>query len=233
MVPQTGKQGREGDQPSPVRTIVIDDQIVFRLGLRIYLKEAMPEVRLVGEADSAEEGLALAERLKANLVLVDVALKGCDTGKVLLELRKVAPQASLVLLANVPDANDFALALSTCADGYLLKTIAPDRLVAGLREVVRGTPWVQPELAQQMYAEVFMGPETPGGLPEPLQALTPRQLEVLRLIARGMRNAEIAHSLHISEQTVKTHIGNLLRKLRVRGRLQAAQYAMRWKLVEV
>jgi len=224
---------RRSHQPEAVRTIIIDDQIVFRLGLRIYLKQAMPEVRVVGEAESAEEGTALAQKMRPDLVLLDVALKGCDTGEVLLQLRKLAPRASLVLLANVPDPNDFSLALNTCADGYLLKTISPDRLVAGLREVVRGTPWVQPELAQQMYAEVFMGAQGPGTLPERLQALTPRQLEILRLIARGMRNAEIAENLHISQQTVKTHIGNVLRKLGVRSRLQAAQYAMRWKLVQI
>lgn len=226
------QRGDAQAQDTKVRTIIIDDQLLFRLGLRIYLAEAMSEVQVIGEADSCAEGIALAEQSSPDLILLDVSLKDRDVTEVLAELKEKVPECSLVLLANVPDSNDFALALNSSADGYLLKTISPDRLVAGLREVVQGTPWVQPELAQQMYQEVFQ-PQGMGGIPTTAQALTPRQLDVLRLVTRGLRNAEIARHLHISEQTVKTHIANLLRKLGLRSRLQAASYAIRHKLVEI
>jgi len=156
-----------------------------------------------------------------------------NSAEVLRELREVVPDTNLVLLANMPDRNDLTLALDSSADGYLLKTIAPDRLVAGLREVVRGISWVQPELAQQFHEDAF-GPSYEGGsLPQKVQALTPRQLDVLRLIAQGLRNAEIANRLRISEQTVKTNIANLLRKLGVTNRVQAARYAIHTRLVEL
>jgi DNA-binding NarL/FixJ family response regulator len=216
-----------------VRAIIIDDQLVFRLGLRSYLERAMPEVTIVGEAGSTEEGVALAEETTPDLVLLGASLEDHETCGALRELREAAPGSRVVLLSNMPNYRDFALALSGGADGYVLKSIAPERLVAGLREVAAGTLWVQPELARQMYQQVFLPGPDESGLPAAAQSLTPRQLDVLELVTRGLRNAEIAARLKISEQTVKTHIAHLLRKLGVKSRLQAANYAIRHKLVEV
>jgi len=225
--------GKKQADDTTVRTLIIDGQLVFRLGLRIYLEKAMPEVQVVGEADSSEEGIRLAGETTPDLILVDTSLPDRDTHEVLALLREISPESSLVLLANAPSSNDFALALNSGADGYLLKTISADRLVAGLRKIVGGAPWVQPELAQQMYEQLLQTRQQGDAVPLTPQALTPRQLEVLRLVARGLRNAEIARHLHISEQTVKTHIANLLRKLGLKSRLQAASYAIRHKLVEI
>ncbi len=193
----------------------------------------MPEVEIVGEADSGEEGIRLAEERRPDLILLDTSLPDRDTAEVLERLGKMSPESSVVLLANAPSPDDFALALSSGAGGYLLKSISGERLVAGLRKVVGGTPWVQPELAGQMYEQLVQARQQGDAVRLTARALTPRQLEVLRLIARGLRNAEIARRLHISEQTVKTHIANLLRRLGLRSRLQAASYAIRHKLVDI
>ena len=216
-----------------VRAIIIDDHLVFRLGLRSYLEGAMPEVTIVGEAGSTEEGIALAEGTEPDLILLGASLEDHETCGVLRELRQAAPGSRLVLLSDVPNYRDFSLALSGSADGYVLKSIAPEKLVAGLREVAAGTLWVQPELARQMYQEVFLPDRDESDPSAAARSLTPRQLDVLELITRGMRNAEIAGHLKISEQTVKTHVAHLLRKLGVKSRLQAAHHAVRHKLVAI
>ncbi len=216
-----------------VRAIIIDDHLVFRLGLRSYLEGAMPEVTIIGEAGSAEEGIALAGEMEPDLVLLGASLEDHETCGALRELRQAAPGCRLVLLSDVPNYRDFALALSGSADGYVLKSIAPEKLVAGLREVAAGTLWVQPELARQMYQEVFLPDREERDPSAATRSLTPRQLDVLELVTRGMRNAEIAAQLKISEQTVKTHVAHLLRKLGVKNRLEAAHYAIRHSLVEI
>jgi DNA-binding NarL/FixJ family response regulator len=216
-----------------VRTIIIDDHLVFRLGLRSYLEGAMPEVTIVGEAGSTEEGIALAAEREPDLILLGASLDDHETCGVLRELRQAAPGSRLVLLSDVPNYRDFALALSGSADGYVLKSIVPEKLVAGLREVVAGTLWVQPELARQMYQKVFLPDQDESDPSAATRPLTPRQLEVLELVTRGMRNAEVAAQLKISEQTVKTHVAHLLRRLGVKSRLEAAHYAIRHNLVAI
>jgi NarL family two-component system response regulator LiaR len=216
-----------------VQALVIDDQLVFRLGLRMYLAEAMPEVEFVGDAASVREGLALVERARPNLILLDAFLPDEPIDGVLGQIKEHSPGSRVVLLANFPDSKNLAQALNAGASGYLLKTAPPEQLVSSLREVLAGRSAVQPELMQRLYADVANSPA--GAQPHADEAhdLTPRQIEVLRLIARGLRNAEIADQLSISQETVKTHIANLLSKLGVKTRVQAANYAIRNKLVEV
>jgi NarL family two-component system response regulator LiaR len=216
-----------------VQALVIDDQLVFRLGLRMYLSEAMPELEFVGDAASVREGLALVERARPNLVLLDAFLSDEPVDGVLGQVKERSPGSRVVLLANFPDSKNLARALNAGASGYLLKTASPEQLVSSLREVLAGRAAVQPELMQRLYADVAnssAGSQPHGDDPHDL---TPRQVEVLRLIARGLRNAEIADELAISQETVKTHIANLLSKLGVKTRVQAANYAIRNKLVEV
>ena len=237
MVQQVAASRKPGGEAQhgggKVRAIIIDDHLVFRLGLHSYLEGAMPEVTIVGEAGSTEEGIALAEETEPDLVLLGTSVRDHETCGVVRELRQAAPGSRLVLLSDVPNYRDFALALSGSADGYVLKSIAPEKLVAGLREVTAGTLWVQPELARQMYQEVFLPDREENGPSGAARSLTPRQLDVLELIARGMRNAEIGAQLKISEQTVKTHVAHLLRRLGVKSRLEAAHYAIRHNLVEI
>jgi two-component system nitrate/nitrite response regulator NarL len=230
-----GKQEkkRSADGRKTARTILLDDHTIFLLGLRYHLSSAMPEIELVGEADSPADGLALAARARPDLVLVASPWGDRPTGEVLTALTEMLPEGRLVVLADVASANDLTLAISAGADGYLLKTIAPDQMVIALREVLDGEAWIQPELSRQLYSEFTQAIRRSRPSAKAGADLTRRQLDVLRLIVQGLRNAEIAEQLSISEQTVKTHIANLLRKLGVRSRLQAAQYAVRHRLVEI
>jgi DNA-binding NarL/FixJ family response regulator len=215
-----------------VRTVCVDDQLVFRMGLRIYLAEAMPEVEWAGEAESIPAGIALSERVAPDLILLDAFLGDAAVDDVIGQFRAGTPDVAVVLFANLPDMKNLATAASSGANGYLLKTLAPVQMVEALRQVLRGVRWIQPELTQQLYAEFAQGPPAAASASEDEADLTPRQLEVLRLVAQGLRNAEIAERLTISEQTVKTHVAHLLEKLGVASRLQAARYAISRRLVD-
>jgi DNA-binding NarL/FixJ family response regulator len=227
------RQAGEGrGRPKTIRTVVIDDQLVFRLGLRMYLGGALTDIEWLGEAETLEAGLALVERAQPDLLLLDAFLGDESIADVLTKLRGKCSHCRLVVFAAYPDSKNLALAASSGAAGYMLKTLPPDQMVAALREVLRGEKWFQPDLAHQLYAEFARQPAE-GSVAAALDVdLTPRQLEILRLIAEGLRNAEIAERLTISEQTVKTHVARLLEKLGVSSRLQAARYAISKKLVD-
>jgi len=227
---QAAKRRSGGAQS--VRATIIDDQLVFRMGLRLYLTEAMPEVQVVGEAESVAAGVSLAEREAPDLILMDGFLGDAPVDEALGELRKKRPDCRIVVLANYPDPKNLALAASAGANGYMLKTLPPAQMVAALRSVLHGSTWIQPELMQQLLSEFANAPQVSQVGATADVDLTPRQLEVLRLVAQGLRNSEIADHLTISEQTVKTHVAHLLEKLGVRSRLQAARYAISKKLVD-
>lgn len=216
------------------KTVILDDQLVFRLGLRMYLAEAMPEIDWAGEADSMATGLSLVEREQPNLVLMDAFLSDNPIAEALSAIRQRQQDARVVLFANYADLRNLAQAASAGASGYMLKTLPPAQVVDVLRNILSGETWIQPELMQQLYTEFAHGPEATVVASESpdTAGLTPRQLEVLRLVAQGLRNSEIADQLVISEQTVKTHVAHLLEKLGVTSRLQAARYAITNKLVD-
>ena len=219
---------------APIKTVILDDQLVFRLGLRMYLAEAMPEIEWAGESDSLEGGVALLERERPDLILMDAFLSERPVSEVLGEIRQRQANGRIVLFANYSDPKNLALAASAGANGYMLKALPPARIIEAIRSVLAGQAWIQPELMQQLYTEFAQTPhptEVAANAPD-AAGLTPRQLEVLRLVAQGMRNSEIADHLTISEQTVKTHVAHLLEKLGVTSRLQAARYAINKKLVD-
>ncbi len=211
---------------------MIDDQLVFRLGLRMYLANALHDIEWAGEADSIDAGAALLERVQPDLVLLDAFLGDDGIGETLTRLRERSPRCRLVVLANYADSKNLATAASSGADGYMLKTVPPNEMTAALNEILRGVRWIQPDLTQQLYADFARGAVSVDAAAIDTVDLTPRQLEVLRLVAQGLRNAEIADKLTISEQTVKTHVAHLLEKLGVSSRLQAARYAINKKLVD-
>jgi DNA-binding NarL/FixJ family response regulator len=198
----------------------------------MYLAEAMQDVDWAGEAESIPAGLALAKQVQPDLILLDAFLGEKPIGDVIAQFRDACTDSVVVLLANFPDMRNLAMAASSGANGYLLKTLAPAQIVEVLRQVLQGARWIQPELTQQLYAEFAQGPATLSPASDGDVELTPRQLEVLQLVAQGLRNAEIAERLTISEQTVKTHVAHLLEKLGVASRLQAARYAISRRLVD-
>jgi len=198
----------------------------------MYLAGVMKEIEWVGEAESIEDGLALADRACPDLILLDAFLGEEQIGDILAKLLERHPESRILVLANYPNTKNLAQAASSGAHGYVLKTAPPDEMVEGLKDVLRGIQWIQPEMAQKLYAEFSQASEPDFDTSAVDVGLTPRQLEVLRLIAQGLRNAEIASELTISEQTVKTHVAHLLEKLGVTSRIQAARYAIDRKLVD-
>lgn len=225
----TGRREAAEGEGAGARAILVDDQLLFRLGLRWFLSRALPSLAIMGEADTAAEGVALAELTRPDLALLDASLPDAPAEDTVRRVLEAAPHCRVMLLVNLPDRRILSPALRAGAHGCALKTIAPEQLVTALRRVMAGGKWVQPELTQ-----AAAGGRAPTSRPDaPARPLTGREMEVLHLIVAGYSNAEIGRALGISEQTVKTHLAHLMRKIRVRSRLQAARYAISRGLVEV
>ena len=207
---------------SSIRLLVVDDHTLFRRGL-IALLASDTSLEVVGEAGDAAEAVRKAQALRPDIVLLDNHLPGATGIQALGELRAAAPAARVVLLTVSEDEQDLQAALRGGASGYLLKTIEGEVLGAALRRVMRGEPVVSQEMMGKLVAAMQAAPTTAAAaVPGALGQLSPRELDVLRQIARGASNKEIARALHIAETTVKIHVQHILRKLGVSSRVQAA-----------
>ncbi|GAB3767165.1 response regulator [Ramlibacter monticola] len=217
---------------SPVRLLVVDDHTLFRRGL-VALLAADLSVEVVGEAADAPEAVRKAGALQPDLILLDNHLPGATGIQALAELREAAPLAKVVLLTVSEDDQDLRMALQGGANGYLLKTIEGDMLIACIHRVMRGEPVISPELMTRLVTALQAGgaqalsalSAEPTPHPEGAALLSPREQEVLQEIARGASNKEIARALQIAETTVKIHVQHILRKLGVSSRVQAAVVA--------
>jgi two-component system nitrate/nitrite response regulator NarL len=210
----------------PVRLLVVDDHTLFRRGL-VALLGADPTLRVVGEAGDAAEAVRKAQDLQPDLVLLDNHLPGATGIQALGDLKEAAPGAKMVLLTVSEDEGDLHLALRNGANGYLLKTIDGDVLTAAIHKVMRGEPVISPELMGKLLAVLQArgsdtAPAPIAAAPDTGPGLSPREQEVLRQIALGASNKEIARTLDIAETTVKIHVQHILRKLGVSSRVQAA-----------
>ncbi|MDP2771406.1 MAG: response regulator transcription factor [Giesbergeria sp.] len=220
-----------------ISILVVDDHTLFRRGL-IALLEQYPGLQVVGEAGDAAQALRLAPVLQPDIILLDNHLPGVAGIDAVQDLRKLAPRARVLMLTVSEDEQDLAMALRNGAQGYLLKTIDGDLLAQAIQRAACGEPVVSPELMGKLVA-AFQSqgapvpvlpssaePPTPAALaPEGSAPLSPREEEVLREIARGSSNKEIARALDIAETTVKIHVQHILRKLGLSSRVQAAVYA--------
>ena len=214
-----------------VSSLVVDDHTLFRRGL-IALLEQYPGLQVVGEAGDAAQALRLAPALQPDIILLDNHLPGVAGIDAVQDLRKLAPAARVLMLTVSEDAQDLATALRNGAQGYLLKTIDGDLLAQAIRRAACGEPVVSPELMGKLVAAfqsqgepVPTLPAVQVPAPEDSTPLSPREEEVLREIARGASNKEIARTLDIAETTVKIHVQHILRKLGLSSRVQAAVYA--------
>ena len=216
----------------PITLLVVDDHTLFRRGL-IALLEQDAGLQVVGEAGDAAQALRLAPALQPDVILLDNHLPGVRGIDAVKDLRQLAPQARVLILTVSEDAQDLALALRNGAQGYLLKTIEGDLLAEAIRRAMRGEPVVSVELMGKLVA-AFQAQDAAVPLPVVVgqhsasavtPALSPREEEVLREIARGASNKEIARTLDIAETTVKIHVQHILRKLNLSSRVQAAVYA--------
>jgi DNA-binding NarL/FixJ family response regulator len=210
---------------SPVRVLVVDDQALVRAGFRMIL-EAEPDLEVVGEAGDGAEALAQAATCHPDVVLMDVRMPILDgiaaTRRLLAE---PAPGPPKVIMLTTFDMDEYVYdALRAGASGFLLKDVPPEQLVEGIHAVVSGRALLAPSITRRMI-EVYLE-RRPAGPPAPsLTALTPREREILQLLARGLSNAEIAEGLVVSETTVKTHVARVLMKLGLRDRVQAVIFA--------
>ncbi|MGW2639715.1 response regulator [Streptomyces sp. NPDC001348] len=204
-----------------IRVLLVDDHQVVRRGLRTFL-EVQDDIEVVGEAADGAEGVACAEELKPDIVLMDVRMPGMDGIDALRRLRELDNPARVVIVTSFTEQRTVVPALRAGAAGYVYKDVDPDALAGAIRSVHAGHVLLQPEVAGALLSQedANSGQGRPG-------SLTEREREVLGLIADGRSNREIARALVLSEKTVKTHVSNILMKLDLADRTQAALWAVR------
>lgn len=211
-------EGRDG---AAVRVLLVDDHQVVRRGLRTFL-EVQDDIDVVGEAPDGEEGIARAEELRPDIVLMDVKMPGIDGIEALRKLRDLGNPARVLVVTSFTEKRTVVPALRAGAAGYVYKDVDPDALASAIRSVHAGHVVLQPEVADALLSQ-----EEAGGGQGRGGSLTDREREVLALIADGRSNREIARRLVLSEKTVKTHVSNILMKLDLADRTQAALWAVR------
>jgi NarL family two-component system response regulator LiaR len=211
-----------------IGVLLIDDHRVVRQGLRDFL-ELDEHIEVVGEASSGEEGIALARELLPDVVLMDLVMNGMDGVEATRRLTAVSPISRVIVLTSFAEDNKIFPAIKAGAISYLLKDISPEDLAEAIYAAQRNEAVLHPDVATRLMQEF----STPHSAENALDQLTEREMEVLRLIAQGKSNKEIADTLVISEKTVKTHVSNLLSKLHLADRTQAAIYAFRQRLVSI
>ena len=205
-----------------IRVLIADDHAVVRQGLRTFL-DLQADIDVVGEAADGEEAIAAAAQHAPDVILLDLVMPGLDGIGALRRLRERAPGSRVIVLTSFGEDERLFTALRAGATGYLLKDVEPAELVRGIRTAYAGQSPLSPAVAARVVEELATG----GGGRAAADELTPRELEVLCLIARGRSNKRIALELGVAEKTVKTHVGHVLAKLGVSDRTQAALYAVR------
>jgi DNA-binding NarL/FixJ family response regulator len=214
-----------------VRVLIADDQALVRTGLRLIL-ESEDDIDVVGEADNGREAIDLAARLRPHVVLMDIRMPKLDGIEATRRLLSGASDGPRVLMLTTFDLDEYVYeALRTGASGFLLKDVPAEQLASGVRLVAQGEALLAPSVTRRLIHE-FAQRSRPTQSDAVLDELTPRELEVLKLVARGRSNAEIADALVISATTVKTHVARLLMKLGVRDRVQLVVLAYETTLVQ-
>jgi two-component system, NarL family, response regulator LiaR len=207
-----------------IRVVVVDDQAIVRRGIKALLATE-PDLDVVGEASDGEEAVRLVERLRPDVVLTDLVMPGLDGVEAIRRITERDPEARIVVLTSFATDDNVFPAIKAGALGYLLKDSEPEDLVRAIRQVHRGEPSLHPEIARKVLLELNRPPEREGTRTE--DPLTARELDVLKLVARGLSNQQIAAQLVVGETTVRTHVSNILGKLQLASRTQAALYALR------
>ena len=213
-----------------MRVLIADDQALVRAGFRMIL-EAQPDIEVVGEARDGEEAVALARRARPDVVLMDVRMPDVDG---LEATRRILRDGggSRVLMLTTFDMDEYVYAaLQAGASGFLLKDVAPEQLVAAVRQVSTGDALLAPSITRRLI-ERFVRRDASPPLARELGELSARELEVLRLVARGLANREIAAKLFVTEATVKTHVAHILDKLGLENRVQVVVAAYESGLVQ-
>ena len=219
-------------EPEPIRVLVVDDQELFRRGLTMLLA-IEPGIEVIGEAGDGVEGTTLATTAAPDVILLDIRMPKRSGIEACLAIKEAVPSAKIIMLTVSDEEADLYEAVKSGAAGYLLKDSSIEEVAQAVRVVADGQSLISPSMAVKLIDEFkqMSRPErenVPGGL-----RLTERELEVLRLVAKGMNNREIARQLYISENTVKNHVRNILEKLQLHSRMEAVMYAVREKLLDL
>jgi DNA-binding NarL/FixJ family response regulator len=209
--------------PEAISVLIADDQRLVRAGFRVILRDE-PDMTVVGEAADGQEAIELTRRLAPTVVLMDIRMPNMDglaAARVIL-----AGTASRVLMLTTFDSDEYVYAaLRAGASGFLLKDAPSEQLVAAVRSVAGGDALIDPSITRRLIQQFVHATRPRSEQPQQLLALTPREREVLRLVAKGLSNAEIASDLVVEESTIKTHVARILMKLDLRDRVQAVVFA--------
>jgi two-component system, NarL family, response regulator LiaR len=208
-----------------ITVLIADDHPVVRQGLRAFL-DTQEDLEVVAEACDGEEAVARAVELVPDVVLMDLVMPNIDGIEAIRRIRDASPSTRVLVLTSFIEDEKVFPAVKAGAAGYLLKDVEPTELAGAIRTVTRGEALLHPTVAAKVMQEVAARDRSPAA------ELTERELDVLRLLARGMANKAIALELHVSEKTVKTHVSNILAKLHLADRTQAALYAVRERIVD-
>jgi len=206
----------------PIRILVVDDHTVVREGLCALIEE-WPEFEVVGQAGDGDQAVRQTRLLRPDVILMDLVMPGKDGVAAIREIKEEDPAARILVLTSFSEDRKAFEAVKAGALGYLLKDSSSDEVVQAIRDVYRGELSLQPSLALRVIRELGR----PSHLPPAEQPLTDREVEVLRLVAQGLTNQDIADRLSISERTVRSHVSSFLEKLHLANRTQAALYALR------
>jgi NarL family two-component system response regulator LiaR len=206
----------------PIRVYIADDHPIVRRGIKDLL-ETEAGIQVVGEAANGKDAIDEVEELRPHVILMDLVMPVIEGIEATRQIRSRLPEVRILVLTSFATDDKVFPAIKAGASGYLMKDTAPEDLIRAIRQVYRGEPTLHPLIAQKLLNEITSPPEQPV-TPEPLTA---REMEVLRLVARGLSNQEIADDLVVSVATVYTHVSNILAKLHLASRTQAALYALR------
>jgi DNA-binding NarL/FixJ family response regulator len=204
-----------------ISVLVVDDHPLFRQGV-VHTLGSVPDLTVVGEATSGEEALKLARELLPDVVLLDISMPGWNGLVTAERISTACPASAIVMLTVSEDKDKLLAAFKSGARAYVLKGVSPQELASVIRSSARGDVYVSPSLAVEMLVSL-----TRGHAPDSLQELTSREREILRLIGKGLTNREIGAQIFLSEKTIKHHVTNILQKLQVRSRVEAALFAAR------
>lgn len=214
----------------PIRVLLVDDHSLFRSGIRSLLQRH-PEFAVVGEAADGVEGIKRAQQLKPDVVLLDLNMPGMSGVETLQLMQQDCPDTAILMLTVSEESSDLALAMKAGARGYLIKNIETDYLLRAIRRAAAGETVVAEALTGKLVAQLQAQSQSPQAPPvSDIDKLTPREKDILACLARGESNKLIARQLDLAESTVKIHVQNVLKKLKLSSRVQAAVFAVeqRW-----
>jgi two-component system NarL family response regulator len=237
MAGDPGATGRAEDaprRPDPIRVLIVDDHALFRRGLEMVLAEE-DDIEVVGEASDGAEAVEKAGQALPDVVLMDIRMPRSSGIEACRGMKELSPSAKIVMLTISDEEEDLFEAIRAGASGYLLKDIPYDEVADVVRAVHGGQSLINPSMAAKLlteFAALASRSESERAEQVPAPRLTDREIEVLKLVARGMNNRDIAKELFISENTVKNHVRNILEKLQIHSRMEAVMIAVRENLIE-